>query len=142
VILVDVNIVVYAHNAGAPKHAAAKEWARNAFSGSEPVRIPWAVVHAFLRITTDPRILDHPFDLTEASAIVDAWFASPSVELIEPGPRYWPILRSLLITGNIRGPLVSDAHLAALALEHDATLYTADRDFRRFAGLRVINPLA
>lgn len=83
-----------------------------------------------------------PFNATEASAIVDAWFASPAVEVIEAGYRYWSILRSLLIAGNIRGPLVSDAHLAALAIEHDATLYTADRDFRRFTGLRVINPVA
>jgi toxin-antitoxin system PIN domain toxin len=111
------------------------------FSESEPVRIPWAVVHAFLRLTTDHRLMAQPFTAAEACAIIDAWFASPAVETLEPGPRYWSILRSLVVTGTIRGAMVSDAHLAALAIEHDATLYSADRDFRRFAGLRVINPL-
>jgi toxin-antitoxin system PIN domain toxin len=142
VIIVDVNILVYAHNAGAPQHPIARAWAERAFSGSEVVGIPWAVAHAFLRLTTDSRFMAFPFEPKEASSIVDAWFTSPAGELVEPGPRYWSILRSMLIADNIRGPLVSDAHLAALTLEHDATLCTADRDFRRFAGLRVINPLA
>jgi uncharacterized protein len=109
--------------------------------GAEPVRIPWSAALSFLRITTDARFVAVPFDATEATAIVDAWLTSPAVEIIEPGPRYWSILRSLLLAGNIRGPLVSDAHLAALAIEHDATLYSTDGDFRRFAGLRVVNPL-
>ncbi|MFL6246110.1 MAG: TA system VapC family ribonuclease toxin [Thermoanaerobaculia bacterium] len=141
-IIPDVNLLVYAHNAGAPQHAAARQWIENTFSGVEPVRIPWTVAHSFLRLTTDKRFVLAPFDATEVAAILDAWFASPAVEIIEPGIRYWPILRSLLVDGNIQGALISDAHLAALAIEHDATLCTADRDFRRFSGLRVINPLA
>jgi predicted nucleic acid-binding protein len=83
----------------------------------------------------------NPSPRQKACAIIDAWFAAPAVETLEPGPRYWTILRSLVVTGTIRAAMVSDAHLAALAIEHDATLYSADRDFRRFAGLRVINPL-
>jgi uncharacterized protein len=141
VILVDVNIVVYAHNAGAPLHLAARAWTEKVFSGAEPVGIPWAVAHAFLRLTTDKRILDDPFDATEATAIIDSWFTSPAVKVIEAGPRYWSILRSLLVNGNVRGSLVSDAHLAALAIEHNATIYTADADFRRFSAVRAINPL-
>jgi toxin-antitoxin system PIN domain toxin len=141
-IIVDVNIVIYAHNAGAPQHTMARAWALNSFSGTERIGIPWAVVHAFLRLTTDPRFMADPFDATEASTIVDSWFASSAVDVIEAGSRYWPILRSLITAGKIRGSLVSDAHLAALAIEHDATLCTADRDFRRFPGLRVINPIA
>lgn len=141
-IVVDVNLLIYAHNAGASQHTAARAWAERVFSGSEPVRIPWAVVHAFLRLTTAGPFMTQPFEVLEATEIVGDWFASPAVELIEPGPRYWQILRDLLIRNNVRGKLVSDAHIAALSMENDATLYTADRDFERFAGLRVVNPLA
>lgn len=114
---------------------------KKTFSGEEPVRIPWSAALSFLRLTTDTRFMIHPFDATEAATIVDSWLAAPAVAMIEPGPRYWSILRSLLIARNIRGPLIADAHLAALAIEHDATLCTTDRDFRRFEGLRVFNPL-
>ena len=82
-----------------------------------------------------------PFTSDEATRIVELWFAAPVVQPLEPGPGYWPILRELIVKHDVRGSLVSDAHLAALAIEHDATLYTADGDFRRFSGLRVINPL-
>jgi uncharacterized protein len=82
-----------------------------------------------------------PFTSNEATRVVESWFAAPVVEPVEPGPRYWTVLRELILKHDVRGPLVSDAHLAALVIEHDATLYTADSDFRRFAGLRVINPL-
>jgi toxin-antitoxin system PIN domain toxin len=142
VIIPDVNLLVYAHNAGAPQHAAARLWAESTFSGIEPVRIPWSVAHSFLRLTTDKRFVIEPFDATEASAIIDAWFASPAVEVLEPGARYWSILRSLIVNGNIRGPLISDAHLAALAIENDATICSYDRDFSRFPTIRVINPIA
>jgi len=77
-----------------------------------------------------------------ATSIVDDWFSAPNTRLIEPGRRYWTIFQELLRKAQVTGKLVSDAHLAALAIEHDATFYTGDRDFRRFTGLRVINPLA
>jgi toxin-antitoxin system PIN domain toxin len=141
VIVVDVNLLIYAYNAGAPQHDAARRWAERTFTGSEPVRIPWAVVHAFLRLTTAGPFMTQPFEIQEATDIVGDWFAAPAVRFIDPGPRYWQILRALLIQNDVRGKLVSDAHIAALALENDATLYAADRDFARFAGLRVANPL-
>jgi toxin-antitoxin system PIN domain toxin len=142
VIVVDVNLLIYAYNAGAPQHGAARIWVERTFAGLEPVGIPWAVAHAFLRLTTAGPFMTQPFDVLEATDIVGDWFAAPAVQLIEPGRGYWHILRRLLIEHNVRGKLVSDAHIAALALENDATLYTADRDFARFAGLRVVNPLS
>jgi toxin-antitoxin system PIN domain toxin len=82
-----------------------------------------------------------PFSLEEASAVVDQFLAQPSLTVVQPGPRHWAILRRLLIESQARGPLAMDAHLAALALEHGATMYTTDRDFARFPGLQVVNPL-
>lgn len=140
-ILVDINILIYAHNTGAALHSAARAWVESAFSGSEQVVIPWAVAHAFLRLTTHGPLMSQPFTPAEACSIVDDWYAAPAVQRIEPGPRYWTTLRNLAITHNVRGALFSDAHLAALAIDHGATVYTTDRDFRRFDGVRVINPL-
>jgi toxin-antitoxin system PIN domain toxin len=82
-----------------------------------------------------------PFSMEEASAVVDQLLAQPALTVVQPGPRHWAILRRLLIESQARGPLAMDAHLAALALEHGATMYTTDRDFARFAGLQVVNPI-
>jgi toxin-antitoxin system PIN domain toxin len=141
-IVVDINVLIYAYNAGAPEHPKARAWIENAFSASDPLFVPWAVVHAFLRLTTKARLLMRPFTIEEAVAIVEEWFSSGAVLLIEPGPRYWSVLRELVTRSNIVGDLVADAHIAALALERNATVCTADRDFQRFPGVRVINPLA
>ena len=83
----------------------------------------------------------HPYSMTEASQIVDAWLDLDNVDVLQPGNRHWQILRNVLVNAQIRGSMVSDAHLAALAIEHGATLYTTDKDFSRFDGLRVVNPL-
>jgi hypothetical protein len=85
--------------------------------------------------------MTNPFATREAVTVVDHWFALPFVAPLEAGPRYWSILHDLLVTANVQGSLISDAHIAALAIEHEATLYTADGDFRRFAGVRAVNPL-
>jgi predicted nucleic acid-binding protein len=84
-------------------------------------------------------VVPSPLAAAEALGIVDEWRTRSVV--LEPGPNYWSVFRRLVIGSEVRGDLISDAHLAALAIEHDATLYSADRDFHRFAGLRVINPL-
>ena len=98
-------------------------------------------VLAFLRISTNPRALEHPFPVSEAVAIVSEWLDRPMVTVLGPGERHWEILRNLLQEGQAPGPLVMDAHLAALAIEHGAALSTSDRDFARFPGLRLSNPL-
>lgn len=141
-IVVDVNILVYAYNEHARQHVPARTWLQAAFSGPEPVGLPWAVIHGFLRLVTDARVTGSPLRLDAAMAIVDEWRVGPSVRVIDPGTRYWGILGQLGRRTDVRGPFVSDAHLAALAIENDAILYTADRDFRRFTGLRVVDPTA
>lgn len=141
-IIVDVNVLIFAYNFDAPQHERSRAWLEGVFSGSEVIGIPWAVIHGFLRITTNTPAIRPPFKIDDAVAMVDEWFASPAVKLVEPGLRYWSVLRTLLCDQQIEGQLVSDAHIAALAIENDAAVCTTDRDFGLFPGLRVINPLA
>lgn len=138
-IIVDVNVLIYAFNADAPQHERAREWLERALSGSEVIGVPWAVIHGFLRITTNTRI---GLPMNEALAIVNEWFRSAAVTLVEPGARYWSILQGFLVDGRNDRELVSDAHLAALAIENNASVCSTDRDFDRFTGLPIINPLA
>lgn len=141
-ILVDANILVYAYNIDAAQHRPARLWLERTLASYQPVYLAWTVVHAFLRLTTSRKILAYPYTAEQALGIVDEWLELPQVTMLEAGRNYWTTFRKLVAASNVRGNLVSDAHLAALAIEHDATLYTADRDFARFAGLRVVNPLA
>jgi uncharacterized protein len=141
VIIVDVNVLIFAYNEDAPQHEKARRWLESALSGVEPIGLPWAVVHGFLRITTNTPAVNPPLPMMDAVAIVEEWLSSPAVTIIEPGPGYWSAFRQLLAIARIQGALVSDAHIAALAIEHDATVCSTDRDFRSFPGVRVINPL-
>jgi hypothetical protein len=140
-ILVDANILIYAYNPAAEQHAAAKRWLEHAVAGPTPVRLAWVTVLAFVRIMTHSQVFRRPLSLAEAVHIVDQWLAHPAVALLEPGDRHWSILRRLLLDGQAAGPLSTDAHLAALAVEHGATLLTTDRDFARFPGVTVVDPL-
>jgi hypothetical protein len=140
-ILVDANVLIYAYNPGAEQHPAAKRWLESAVAGSTPVRLAWITVLAFVRIMTHAQVFRRPFSVKEAVDIVDQWLTHQTVAILEPGDRQWPILRALLIEGQAAGPLSTDAFLAALAIEHGATLVTTDRDFARFPGLKVVNPL-
>jgi toxin-antitoxin system PIN domain toxin len=97
VIVVDANLLIYAYDTGCPQHHIARPWLARTFGGREAVGIPWAVAHAFLRVTTHGRILDHPFTPEEATTIVQEWFAAPPVRRLDPGLRYWAILRELMI---------------------------------------------
>jgi toxin-antitoxin system PIN domain toxin len=140
-ILIDVNILLYAYDTSAPQHPAARRWLEEVLSQPEPVLLPWATILVFLRIATSPRILQHPLSISEAVETVDSWLALPNVAVVDAGERHWHILRDLLPASQSRGPLVPDAHLAALAIEHGAVLCSNDRDFARFQGLRVKDPL-
>jgi hypothetical protein len=111
------------------------------FSDGTPLGLPWQTVAAFIRVVTNPRLTGKRFTPEEATQIVDQWFDQPNVRLLTPGNQHWIILRQMLIDGQARGPLVSDAHLAALAIEYGGVLQTTDRDFVRFPGLRWSNPL-
>ena len=140
-ILVDVNLLLYAYNASSEDHAKAKVWLEAAFSGHEPVALCWHVILAFVRIATNSRAFPRPLSRTEAVAVVSEWLAQPQAVVIGPGENHWAILQRTLSEGKASGALASDAHLAALAIEHGATLYSSDRDFTRFPNVRFVNPL-
>jgi toxin-antitoxin system PIN domain toxin len=112
------------------------------FSGNELVGMPWQTISAFLRISTNPRLSGDRFPMEKAMGIVHQWMDLKQVRLLVPTERYWDLFQQMLIEGNVRGPLTTDAELAALTIEYGGVLYTADRDFARFQGLRWVNPLA
>jgi len=141
VILVDANILLYAYDPLSRYHEAARKWLEATFSEPKPVGLPWASILAFVRISTNPRLLDCPLSIDEAIKIVSVWLARANVTVLNPGERHWEILQHLLVEGQAAGPLATDAHLAVLAIEHGAALASADRDFARFPGLRFFNPL-
>ena len=140
--LLDANILLYAYHAGAPEHAACRRWLEEALGGWQPLLLPWTTILAFLRISTNPRIFRTPLTMAEAAAAVESWLGQPVVRLLQPTERHWETLSALLAGSQISGHFVTDADLAALALEHGATLCTTDRDFSRFPGLKLLNPLA
>lgn len=139
-ILIDANLLLYAYDSSSAHHQATERWLNDIFAGNEQIRMDWTTVLAFIRIGTNPR-LANGFTLPEAISIVDEWFAQPNFSILTPGNRHWKILAGLLPEAQARGPLVTDANLAALAIEHGATLYSNDRDFSRFPGLKYVNPL-
>jgi toxin-antitoxin system PIN domain toxin len=141
-ILVDSNLLLYAHDAGSPFHVAARQWWDAQLSGDSPVGLCWQVVSAFLRIGTNQRIIEHPMTLAEAVERVESWFAQPCVRVLNPTENHWRFFRDLLLAGTATANLVADAHLAALAMEHGCELNSTDRDFTRFPKLTWRNPLA
>ncbi len=140
-ILVDANLLLYAYDVGSREHHRAAHWLEQVLSKAGIVGLSWETILAFLRITTTPKIWSKPLELDEAVATVNGWLARPNVAIVNPAEQHWQILTSLLPRSRVRGSLVMDAHLAALAIEHGATLCTNDRDFARFPGLRVEYPL-
>lgn len=140
-IILDANLLLYAYNSSFEQHPRAKSWLERTLVALEPVGLPWATILAFLRTGTNPRAFPNPLKPEEAAAIVSEWLAHPTVVTVEPGDRHWEILTALLLATQARGSRVMDAHLAAITIEHGATLCTTDRDFRLFAGLRTLNPL-
>jgi toxin-antitoxin system PIN domain toxin len=141
VILVDANLLLYAYHPKAEQHAGSRAWLEGILSGDEPVRFAWVTLWAFLRIATNPRVFEHPLLAREAQAAVSSWLARRIAGILDPGERHWEILCQTLENSQATGPLIMDAVLAALAVEHGAVLYTTDRDFSRFEGLKWRNPL-
>ncbi len=139
--LPDVNLLLYAIDEGSPKHARARPWLEEVLSGTEAVAFAWAVLLGFLRISTNPAILDHPLHPEEAMDYVEAWLDRPCATTVAPTIAHPRLLRDLLAPLGAGGNLVSDAHLAALAIEHGAELCSSDTDFARFEGLRWRDPL-
>lgn len=140
-IVPDLNLVIYAYNHDAPHHAAARAWWEGLLNGKEPVAVPWAMALGFIRLMTHRAVLLTPMSPAAALAHVRAWFVRSNVEHVDPGPRHLDILDRLLSNTGAAGNLTTDAHLAALAIEHQGELHTNDNDFARFPGLRWRNPL-
>lgn len=141
-ILADANLLLYAYNADAAEHEKAREWLETALSGPAPFALSWQTITAFIRISTNVRAFAEPLSIREAIGIASEWLERPGLTILLPTERHWTILAGLLDEGQVAGALVMDAHLAALAIEHGATLATTDRDFARFTELKIINPLA
>lgn len=141
-ILPDANLLLYAEDTLSNHHEVARTWWDEQLSGTDAVCLCWPVVNAFIRIATNPRLQTRPLTLTEAVSRTSSWFAQPCVRVVVPTEFHWEIFRNQLTDSAAQGNLVSDAHLAALAIEHSCILYSSDRDFARFPSLKWVNPLA
>lgn len=139
--LPDVNLFLYAADSTSPRHRPAHAWVQETLSGTETVAIAWTVLLAFLRLSTNPAVFAQPLQAGEALDLVDGWLERPNVTVVEPTERHPAVLRELLVALGTAGNLTSDAHLAALAIEHGALLCSCDADFSRFPGLRWVDPL-
>jgi toxin-antitoxin system PIN domain toxin len=142
VILVDANVLVYAHSRSFTQHEAARTWLDKRLNGPAPIGLPWPSLLAFVRVMSNPRVLTRPRSPAEAWSQVEAWLDCPTAWIPLPTERHRETLAGLLMVAVPRGNLVPDAHLAALAIEHGLTLCSTDGDFARFPGLRWENPLA
>lgn len=140
-IVVDVNLLVYAYNEAAPFHQAAREWWEGRLTRGDVVGLPWATALGFLRLVTHPRVLKDPLTPLGALSRVERWLERPGVRIVDPGPRHVAILRELFEATGVAAGLTTDTHLAAVAIEHQAELCSNDSDFSRFPGLRWRNPL-
>jgi toxin-antitoxin system PIN domain toxin len=141
-IALDTNLLIYAHREDSPFHAAALACVAELAEGRAAWALPWPCLHEFFSIATHPRIYDPPTPAARALEQIDAWLRSPSVVLLAESERHWPTLREMLAKARIAGPAVHDARIAALCVQHGVReLWTADRDFGRFPGVKAINPL-
>jgi len=141
-ILVDANLLIYAHVKAFAQHQAARDWLDEQLNDISRVGLPWASLLAFLRVVTNPRIFEQPEPIADAWAQVMAWLACDTTWIPEPTEHHSETLGRLIALPGVHGNLVPDAHVAALAIEHGVTLCSTDGDFARFPGLRWLNPLA
>jgi len=142
VIVIDANLLIYSYDTESPNHIRSRAWVEDTFSGTEAVGLPWQSVSAFLRVITNRRVPGVRLALEQTVEIVEEWLEQPNVRVIVAGDDHWSVLRRMIVEGQAPGPLVSDAEIAALTIEYGGVLYTADRDFARFPGLRWVNPLS
>lgn len=133
--LVDTNVLIYAVDSSSPHHRLARDWLDRALSGGAPVGFAWLALIGFVRLATHPSITPRPLGVATALDVVDAWLGARSAQVLHPGPRHAELLRRMLETGRY-GNLANDAHLAALAAEHRATIVSFDSDFRQFPSIR------
>jgi toxin-antitoxin system PIN domain toxin len=140
--LIDANVLLYAVDSSNAFHRVASTWLESVLSGAQRVALPWQSLTAFLRMSTNPRAWDHPLDPQTAADLVADWLNARPVWIPEPGPGYAEILLGLLGKYQVRGNLVTDAQLAALAIEHGLAVYSEDTDFARITELTWVNPIS
>lgn len=141
-LLPDVNVLVHAYNRDSPWHEPARRFWEGALSATRPVALSWVAVNAYLRLMTHARVVSAPIDVVTAERDVRSWLARPQVVVVHPTDRHAELFFGFLRALGTAGNLTTDAHLAALAVEHDAEVVSTDTDFARFPGVRVVNPLA
>ena len=140
-IVPDINLLVYAHNDGSPYHYAARLWWEGLVNGSERVGVPWVVSVGFVRLMTHPRVLVHPVPPAEAVDYIREWFGFSHVMPVNPGANHLAHLQQNLVAAGVGANMVTDSHIAAVAMEYQAEVHSNDTDFSRFPGLRWRNPL-
>jgi len=140
--LIDANILIYAHVSSFVQHNPARDWLDQQLNGFAPVGLPWISLVAFLRLVTNPRVFERPEPMSDAWQQVRSWLSLDTTWVPQPTERHADILGKFLALPGVHSNLVPDAHLAALAVEHGLTLYSTDGDFARFEALRWINPIA
>ena len=140
-ILPDINLLLHAYNSDSPVYANARAWWETLLNGTRPVGLAWATILGFVRLATHRQVMTHPMPVAAACGHARVWLSRPYVAIVDPGARHAEILFGLLESLGTAGNLTTDAHLAALAIEHQAELHSTDADFARFSGLRWINPL-
>ncbi len=139
--IIDLNVLLYALNKDSAHHTAVNRWWDEAINGEDVLGLPWVVISGFLRISTRRGIFARPLDPAAAIEIVGEWLAQDNFRVVTEQEGHWQVLRELIVESGTAGNLVTDAHLAALAITHGATLVSCDADFSRFKGLRWLNPL-
>ncbi len=140
--LLDANLLLYAYNADAPQQPVAARWLSELLDSGEAIALPWVTIWAFIRIATNSRVWSNPLSAAQVFTIIEEWMAQPGVVVLQAGPRHAEILKRLISEHSVTGPLVTDAVLAALALENGAILASTDQNFRRFPELRWTNPFS
>ncbi|QDP95251.1 type II toxin-antitoxin system VapC family toxin [Microlunatus elymi] len=140
--IVDANILLYAVDTSSRFHSRARDWLEEAFNGVERVGLPWVSLTAFLRIATHPRASENPLSVEDAWQYVDDWLAAEMTWIPMPTEAHADVLRRLIIEGDLRGNLITDAQLAALCIQYGVQICSADSDFARFAEVDWINPFA
>lgn len=141
-ILTDANLLIYAYNEFAPEHRAARTWLRQSLASVQPLAFSWIAIMAFVRVSTNKKIFTKPYSTDEAYDVVANWLSAPKSLILTPGDEHLKIVKRLANESGVYGSTLTDAHIAALAIEHGVTLATTDSDFAQFAELQWFNPLA
>ena len=140
-IIPDINLLIYAYDRTSPFHPKAKAWLSKVLDGQVEVGFPLVSLLGFIRLVSNPKLFESPLSPAKACTLAESWLATPQAAVLSPTSRHLTIFRELVESSKIGSSLVTDAHIAALAIEHHGIVHSNDEDFRRFKGLRCFNPL-